>query len=374
MRTWRNTIEANPGLEWRANLFRDPVARLRYLRRATAPRRSWRHWHFHPLRIQAWALLLALASIPYVVSDASTHGYPRARAHSAPAPLREVWQVENTGEYTVFSNGLRVENQFTIPTRPRLESAGIVFHTTESLQLPLEPARNQSLKSVGESLLEYVRRKRAYHFVIDRFGRVYNVVAESDVANHAGNSVWASGRRAYVSLNASFLGVAFEAQSPREGESVAITAAQVYSGRILTEWLRSRYHISEENCVTHAQVSVNPGNMRAGYHMDWARAFPFRELGLPDNYWRPLPSVHLFGFICDASFHQRAGAPLAQGITLAEGILHDTALTEGYSVPAYRQLLQKRYRQMTSALHTGSASKEIWSEANGESSDAGDRP
>ena len=38
---------------------------------------------------------------------------------------------------------------------------------------------------LGESLLEYVRRGRAYHYLIDRFGRVYRVVAESDAANHA---------------------------------------------------------------------------------------------------------------------------------------------------------------------------------------------
>ena len=30
-----------------------------------------------------------------------------------------------------------------------------------------------------------------YNFLIDRFGRVYRVVQESDAANHAGNSIWA---------------------------------------------------------------------------------------------------------------------------------------------------------------------------------------
>jgi N-acetyl-anhydromuramyl-L-alanine amidase AmpD len=45
------------------------------------------------------------------------------------------------------------------------------------------------LKRIGESLLAYVRRKQAYNFVIDRFGRVYRVVPESDAANHAGNSI-----------------------------------------------------------------------------------------------------------------------------------------------------------------------------------------
>ena len=62
------------------------------------------------------------------------------------------------------------------------------------------------LKRLGESLLEYVRRKHAYHYLIDRFGRVYRVVAESDTANHAGYSVWADDEWFYVNLNESFLG------------------------------------------------------------------------------------------------------------------------------------------------------------------------
>ena len=365
------SIEKDSLLEWRAQQVPDPVARLRYLRRAAGtlsrPRPRWR-------RRLAIPALLALVCVPYVVSDASTHGYPRSRVLRVFPPASQVWQVEETGEYQVFSNGLRVENRFVVGNRPRPETAGIVYHTTESLQLPLAPEENRSLKRVAESLAEFVRRKRAYHFVIDRFGRVFRIVAEADAANHAGNSVWASGRRTFVNLNESFLGVAFEAQSPRQGEQTAINAAQVRAGTILTEMLRSRYRIPAENCVTHAQVSVNPGNMRAGFHMDWARGFPFRELGLPDNYRQPLASVYLFGFACDASYRERAGAPLAEGVGLAEGILHDTALTEGFPVPAYRQVLQKRYRQTIAALRSGRAPKEISYEANGESTDAGDRP
>jgi len=53
---------------------------------------------------------------------------------------------------------------------------------------------------------------------------------------------------------------------------------------MLTRMLRSRYSIAAENCVTHAQVSVNPSNMQLSYHVDWAAAFSFAALGLPDNY------------------------------------------------------------------------------------------
>ena len=53
-----------------------------------------------------------------------------------------------------------------------------------------EPARQH------QRLLRYVQQNRLYHYVIDRFGRVYRVVAEESKANHAGHSVWAQRRAA----------------------------------------------------------------------------------------------------------------------------------------------------------------------------------
>jgi len=58
-------------------------------------------------------------------------------------------------------------------------------------------------------VIETVRTEDGEHF-IDRFGRVFRVVAEESKANHAGNSVWANGGRVYLSLNHAFLGVSFE--------------------------------------------------------------------------------------------------------------------------------------------------------------------
>ena len=68
----------------------------------------------------------------------------------------------------------------------------------------------------------------------------------------------------YLNLNESFLGVAFEAQSGPPGEEPEINPAQVRAAADLTEMLRARYGIPPGNCVTHAQVSVNPSNMRVG--------------------------------------------------------------------------------------------------------------
>jgi hypothetical protein len=67
------------------------------------------------------------------------------------------------------------------------------------------------LQRLGESLLEYVRRRRAYNFLIDRFGRVYRYRGGNGLG-HAGYSVWSDGKWLYLNLHESFLGISFEAK------------------------------------------------------------------------------------------------------------------------------------------------------------------
>ena len=195
-------------------------------------------------------------------------------------------------------------------------------------------------------MLDYVRRTVAYNFVIDRFGRVYRIVPEDQVANHAGHSVWSDEQWVYLDLNPSFLGVSFEAET-----GSTISAAQLRAGAMLTEMLRSRYAIPAGNCITHGQVSVNPSNMRVGYHTDWGSSFPFEELGLPDNYARALPAVSFFGFEHDAGFLRVAGPRLSESVTLAEEDVRRAATISGVPEARYRKALQERYRVRIAALH-----------------------
>src|SRR5271155_2653442 len=279
-------------LEWRAAWSSDPVKRLRFLQRARAsPKRgNWKlSWVAVIVALVFFGLAWASAALvqPAWRRAPSTQPlFTAAPAHTWQKPDSlpgHVWLVQAAGRFELYSNGLQVENQFltstqpraylslsregmeTRPARLRFDPAGIVFHTTESNIAPFEEDQNRTLRRAGEGLLEYVRRKQAYHFVIDRFGRVFSVVREGDYANHAGHSVWADQTWVYLNLNQSFFGVAFEATS-RPGDGPAVNAAQVHAGRILVEMLRARYQIAAANCVAHAQVSVNPMNRRAGFH------------------------------------------------------------------------------------------------------------
>jgi hypothetical protein len=200
-----------------------------------------------------------------------------------------------------------------------------------------------------------LRRERAYNFLIDRFGRVYRVVPEGDAANHAGNSIWTDANWVYLNLNQSFLAVSFETRTLPGQEEAAVNPAQVRSAALLTEMLRRRYGIPAGNCVTHGQVSVNIANQLIGYHTDWASGFPFDQLGLPDNYALPLPSVYQFGLEYDSNFARRAGVRLGQEAQLAEQVLRERASAVHMQVPAYRKALQERYERQLRAIRGGDA-------------------
>jgi len=367
-------------VEWRARRIADPVARLHYLRHTVGDRTWWpeaeegrsRVWMRRNRRALAWSLA-ALVLLPAGHWGARwtrlTGRAPVMAAEPAAEPrLSPVWLVEQQREFEWWSNGLRVERRYEVENEPRrylaylvgeeaLEMggtrsapAGIVYHTTESQQTEFQEGNAGRLKYIGESLLAYVRQNRSYHYVIDRFGRVWRVVRETDAANHAGYSLWADGERAYLNLNRSFLGVSVEAQSrPEDGEAVA-TPAQVHALRLLTEMLRAKYEIGAANCVTHAQVSVNPSNFRIAYHTDWAAHFPYAEIGLPGNYEQPHPALALFGFSYDPALVESAGAPFRRGLLLGEDRLRQTATAQGLPAGQWRRDRQHHYRAMLKQL------------------------
>jgi hypothetical protein len=352
-------------LETCAEQIPDPVERLRYLRQYHRPgefrqaTRSWR-WILGTL-----AALLACSQAADLTMRESTTTLIPVHAAAAPAlPPVSVWTVEETKDYEVFSNGLRVEDSLQVANEPRIYRlisranpgeqgpersvpAGIVFHTTESDLAPFERDDNRRLQRIGQQLLLAVRAKRNYHFVIDRFGRVHRIVRESDMANHAGHSAWADSKWLYVRLNESFLGIAFEAQT--QGVDETINEAQLHAGKTLVEMLRDKYNIPAENCVTHAQVSVNPANDIIGWHTDWGHGFPFAEMGLPDSYQTPSPLIEQFGFEYDAAYLKATGPELQAGLQLAEQNLRAAAARNGSTFVKYRKLLQSRYREFSEA-------------------------
>ncbi len=324
-------------------------------------------------RLRVAACMLVALGVPFAANyrsgSAAARGSlkPAATAMSEPLapPFVNVWLVEERSGTEYYSNGLRIEREFEVSTRPRCYWAqrrggggwaglscpsGIVFHLTESPTEPFDPDHSDALKQAGASLLKYTRRHGLYNFVIDCFGRVFRIVAEGDAANHAGHSVWADANLIYLGLNDSFIGVSFEGAS--NSTSPPPTPAQSTAARLLTEMLRSKYSIAAENCVTHAQVSVNPSNMQLGYHTDWAAGFPFKELGLGDGYERPTPATVLFGFDYGPDLLEALGRKPWPGLVSAEQQLVGDAAAHGLTPSAHRKALQRKYREAAEAVRT----------------------
>lgn len=337
-----------------------------------------------PLWRRVLFVLLVTASLslilptPAVVSEVSrsTVGFqpfPHQKTAKPRQAFADVWLVEGTPQYDLFSNGLRIENAFAVQNVPRFyqvldrsndlragsewrsDPVGIVYHTTESPQVPFDANQNDELRRYGQGLLGHIQRNKSYNFVIDRFGRVFRVVEDTDVAHHSGNSIWADGKSVFVNLNASFLSIAFETATDAQSGKPQINGAQVYAGRNLTQMLRAKYKIAVQNCVTHAQVSVNPNNMRIGYHTDWAAQFPFGEMGLPHNYDLSLPSITDFGFEYDDSFRKTMGEEVWRGLRIAERELLADASERGLDVAERREQLKQRYTRLYAALKTTGA-------------------
>ncbi|HKQ07341.1 MAG TPA: N-acetylmuramoyl-L-alanine amidase [Blastocatellia bacterium] len=282
--------------------------------------------------------------------------------------LDKVWLAEQGGGYEFYSNGARVLTEYQTAGERRdfyrfpsdqvargaddgqrqSQPLGIVYHVSEGDQLPFDNQYNQSLQTHSKALLEYARAHRLYNYVIDRFGRVYRVVRDEETANHAGNSVWSDGRDIYVNLNASFLGVCFEGQS-RRGKAVGadgINEAQIYAARQLTAVLRSKYQISDANCVTHGLVSVNPSNKLMGYHTDWVAGFPFSAIGLTDKNETEIAAISRLGFNYDSAYLAAAGGRRWPGLDKADASLRDTARQSGVNVEEKRAALQEVYERL----------------------------
>lgn len=329
--------------DWRARQIDDPVARLRYLRHTAVgePPRAR-----HLCGLAAISLCLLIPARASRQAQSLPPGPAVAVQAFAPLVRPTVWLVQTTNTEELYSNGLRISTEFTVSYHPRSyllyraessdrsqKPAGILFHSTESHVAPFEAEHNRVLQRVGRSLVAYVRDHRAYHYVVDRFGRVYRIVEDGCSADHAGNSVWSWEGRACLNLNHAFLGVAFEGRTDDP-----LSAAQIRSGSVLVEMLRARYSILAANCLTHAQVSLNPANMRVGWHTDWARNFPFAALGLPDNYQLPVAAVAEFGFGFDPGYLDAAGEGLWIGLHRAE-LLQKAG-------PASRAELQRRFAHL----------------------------
>ncbi len=276
----------------------------------------------------------------------------------------KVWQVERKDNYERYSNGGRISTEYETDNHQRAyyvlahaddktslqaqgaarrDPVGIVYHTSESDLVEFTADNNESIETHTRGLLQYVQRRHAYNYVIDRFGQIYRIVRDEQAANHAGHSVWADKRGVFVGLNESFLGVCFETRSDAHEEQ--LTEAQLVAGRVLTQILRSRYQIDDADCVVHGLVSVNPDNMRVCYHRDWAHNFPFAAMGLSDKYQIAPVAISEFGFTYDDEIIAQLGGAMWPGAVAAVAEFNLRAAALKAQPDDLRRQMREHYRQ-----------------------------
>ena len=372
------------GVEEARPLFsRNPWGALDPPRRSRPPlpRRARRTVNAAALLLMA-AAGLALAGYPLrrstePLASAAATPRPVATAEARLDPPRggltpeRIWLVDSGAAFELYSNGLRIDTTWAVRGEPRRyrvftlgggmgeelhdRPIGIVYHTSESDIWPLEESFNEKLRDSSQDLLRYLRRNQVYHYLVDRFGRVYRVVEEKDKANHAGMSVWGQGDRVYLNLNGPTIGVSFETRW-EGGRALPITRAQLEAGRSLTDYLRHKWQIAPELCVTHGLASVNPKKHLIGHHLDWARGFPFEAFSLPDQYQVESPAVRL-GFACDERFLAVMGEPWP-GAKQAADRLAAEAAANGRSVDEERKQRVRAYDRWLAELTTDAETAE----------------
>lgn len=285
----------------------------------------------------------------------------------------KVWLSEKDGEYEKWSNGCRISTRYETSNRPRSyytiprgsegagdqvsdKIVGIVYHTPENYMFAFNPENNKAIQKGSRGLLEDVRLYKKYNYVINRIGEIYRIVRDDQVAYHAGESLWADSKNTYVLLNESFLGVCFE--SKYDGASSLdqiVTKAQIISGRLLTEVLRSKWAIDDANCTTHGLVAVDPEKMQIARHHDWVHFFPFEMMGLSNKYKVRPPNMIDYGFTYDDDLlAKKLGHKLWEGAATAEKEFNKKAELARVSPDEMRSKMRDRYilqRNKTLGLH-----------------------
>lgn len=271
--------------------------------------------------------------------------------------------VETEGGREKWSNGCVISTNYETDNHPRSyyviprgsktktdgdqisnRIAGIVYHTPESFMVDFIPNNNKAIQQSSRALLEYVQRHKSYNYVINRIGDIYRIVRDDQAANHAGESLWADENNIYVFLNESFLGVCFEAKF--EGANSLddiLTTAQIRSGRLLTDVLRTKYKIDDADCTTHGLVAIEPDTMLIARHHDWVRFFPFETMGLSDKYKTLPPTIIDYGFTHNDDLMAKIGNKLWAGAIVAEDEFIKRAKHDGVNPDDMRHKLIDRY-------------------------------
>ncbi len=103
-------------------------------------------------------------------------------------------------------------------------------------------------KSVDQAVEMLRQHSVSAHFLVDEFGKIYELVEENNIAYHAGVSYW----KGYESLNNHSIGIEFINSSPF---SKKFEEAQMISAVVLCKYIAAKYKIEPRNIVGHSDIA-----------------------------------------------------------------------------------------------------------------------
>lgn len=193
--------------------------------------------------------------------------------------LRELTQQEISQQEEPFSSSKILEEE----TVPLVEKEAIPKETTSLIfdkfvkwghKTPLAPraintiivhsvydALGQDLYSLDGVIEEFKLYHVSSHYLIDRNGSIYRLVADKDIAYHAGTSKMPDGR---INVNNFSIGIELiyhETESPVE--------AQYQSLAQLVKYLQSKYEIPSTYILGHKDIA--PSRKTDPWNFDWGK-------------------------------------------------------------------------------------------------------
>ena len=144
---------------------------------------------------------------------------------------------------------------FDIKKRSNKRITAIIIHYT-GMQ-----SERESLKKLISS-----RSKVSCHYLINRKGRIFNLVKDQNIAWHAGKSMWGK----YKNLNKNSIGIELVNKGHRYGYQV-FTKIQIKKLTKLCKSLKKKYKIKNNFILGHSDIAplrkIDPGEKFPWYYL-----------------------------------------------------------------------------------------------------------
>jgi len=145
------------------------------------------------------------------------------------------------------------------------------FDKAEKRQIKYLVLHHIADKNFDAAIEALKKNQVSSHYIINENGEVFELVADKNIAYHAGHSYW----RGEDGLNKSSIGIEFFNPKPFQKK---FSKKQIVSGIELIKKIIKKYKIKPINIVGHSDIAYFPDNGNLDRKQDPSHLFPWEEL------------------------------------------------------------------------------------------------